>query len=58
MESLEGVKELVVGKYGGNLVQENLALLVARLAPLTADRERKVRRTASEILQAILMQVC
>lgn len=57
MESLEGVKELVVGKYGGNLVQENLALLVARLAPLTADRERKVRRTASEILQAILMQV-
>jgi len=57
MESLEGVKELVVGKYGGNLVQENLALLVARLAPLTADRERKVRRTASEILRAILSQV-
>jgi len=56
-ESLEGLKELVTGQYGGNLVQENLSLMVNRLAPLTSDRERKVRRTAFSILQAILSQV-
>ena len=56
-ESLEGLKELVTGEGGGNLVTGNLSLLVTKLAPLTSDRERRVRRTASSILQAILSLV-
>ena len=56
-ESLEGIKELVTGEQGGNLVQANLSLLVSKLAPLTSDREKRVRRTAFAILQAILAQV-
>jgi len=53
-ESLEGVKELVSGESGGNLVDENLSMLVTRLAPLTSDRDGKVRKSAFAILQAIL----
>ena len=56
-DSLEGLKELVTGVGGGDLVSDNLSLLVTKLAPLTSDRERRVRRTASSLIQAILSQV-
>jgi len=56
-DSLEGLRELIVGPQGGSLVVEHLALLVGRLAPLTSDREGRVRRAAFAILQAVLSQV-
>jgi len=56
-DSLEGLRELIVGPQGGSLVVEHLALLVSRLAPLTSDREGRVRRAAFAILQAVLSQV-
>lgn len=53
-EGLEGMKELVTGELGGNLVDDHFPLLVTKLAPLTSDREAKVRKSAFAILQAVL----
>jgi len=57
LESLEGLKELLTGEFGGNLVKENLSLLISRIIPQCADIERKIRKNALTILQAILSKV-
>jgi len=57
LESLEGLKELLTGEFGGNLVKENLSLLISRIIPQCADVERKIRKNALIILQAILSKV-
>eukprot|EP00088_Acartia_fossae_P037010 TRINITY_DN381_c0_g1_i1.p1 TRINITY_DN381_c0_g1~~TRINITY_DN381_c0_g1_i1.p1 ORF type:complete len:578 (-),score=77.18 TRINITY_DN381_c0_g1_i1:130-1833(-) len=57
LDSLEGLKELLTGEFGGNLVADNLSLLITKIIPLCGDIEKKIRRTSLAILEAVLVQV-
>jgi hypothetical protein len=57
LESLEGLKELLTGEYGLDLVHQHLSLLIMRTIPLCADVEKKIRKNALTILQAVLSKV-
>jgi len=57
LEALDGLKELLTGRFGGNLIQDHLGLLINNLIPLCADNERKLRKACLEILQALLSNV-
>jgi len=56
-DGLEGLKELVTGPQGGSLVLDNLASIVTKVTPITADKEPKIRSAAVSLLEAILKHV-
>jgi len=56
-DGLEGLKELVTGPQGRSLVLENLASIVNKVTPITADKEPKIRASAVSLLEAILKHV-
>jgi len=57
LEALDGLKELLTGEFGGNLIHEHLGVLIKTLIPLCAHNERKLRKTCLELLQAVLSNV-
>lgn len=56
-DGLEGLKELVTGPQGGSLVLDNLASIVTKVTPITADKEPKIRSAAVGLLEAVLKHV-
>jgi len=56
-DGLDGLKELVTGAQGGSLVLENLASIVTKVLPMTADKEPKLRTSSVALLEAVLKHV-
>jgi len=56
-DGLDGLRELVTGDGGGSLVSDNLSTIVEKVAPLTQDREAKLRSAAASVLESVVGHV-
>jgi len=56
-DGLDGLKELVTSPDGPALVLHHLSEILVQIAPLTSDREPKIRSATGPILEAVLGHV-